>query len=87
MEAADPLSSECWGCPDRRPRQPGSSRDTAQLGVDDGGFRLPHGWLLALWPLPMGSARCLGGRQAQLRTKKSIDFLDEFLKLAAEAIF
>lgn len=86
-KAAHPLSSACRGCPDRRPRQPGSSRDTAQLGVDDGGFHLPHGLLLALWPLPVGSACCLGGRQTQLRTEKSIDFLDEFLTLAAEATF
>lgn len=86
VEAPDPFSAPApplpsRGCPDHRPQQPGPGGDTAQLGVNNGGFCLSHSFLLALWPLPIESGPWLPrGEADKLRTKKSIDFLGEFFK-------
>lgn len=70
------------------PKQPGSSCNSVLFGVDNGGFYLFRSFLVVLRPLPVEQGPgSLGGKPTQLRTKKSIDFLDEFLKLTAEATF
>lgn len=71
---------DSWGLPGS-PEQPGPSGGSVQSVVNNRRFYLFTVFLLlrGLCPLNLGPS-CLAGEADTVRTKKSIDFLDEFLK-------